>query len=205
MVLGKDPTIAPAGPRQRRHEETRREILDAAWRLAEASGIAGLSFREVARAVGMQAPSLYTYFDSKDDLFDAMFTEGYLQLGEVVTDWVADTEGEEHADALGTVIGYWIRFCQASLARYQLMFTRALPSWQPSEVAYAVSVREYERMTESLVRIGVSTAEDLDLFTALASGLAAQQIANDPLGDRWARLAPTGARMLLDDIQRRRE
>ena len=197
-------TTPTAGPRQRRHEQTRREILDAAWRLAEVGGIAGLSFREVARAVGMRAPSLYTYFDSKDALFDAMFAEGYLQLGEAVTDWVTDTEGEEPADALGTVIGHWIRFCQASLARYQLMFTRALPSWQPSEAAYAVSVREYERMTESLIGLGVATAEDLDLFTALASGLAAQQIANDPTGDRWVRLAPTAARMLLEDIDRRR-
>ncbi len=112
----------------------------------------------------MQAPSLYTYFESKDALFDAMFTEGYLQLGEAVVDWVADDAGEEPADVLGTVIGRWIEFCQASLARYQLMFTRAIPSWQPSEEAYAVSVREYERMTESLIRLGITTAEDLDLY-----------------------------------------
>ena len=202
-VLGTTST-STVGPRQRRHEETRREILDAAWRLAEASGIAGLSFREVARAVGMRAPSLYTYFDSKDALFDAMFAEGYLQLGEAATDWVADAEDAEPADALGTVIGHWIRFCQTSLARYQLMFTRAIPGWQPTEAAYAVSRQEYERMAEALVGLGITSVEDLDLYTALASGLAAQQIANDPTGDRWVRLAPAAARMLLDDIRRRK-
>jgi AcrR family transcriptional regulator len=191
--------------RQRRHAQTRREILDAAWQIAEQNGIAGLSFREVARAVGMQAPSLYTYFDSKDALFDAMFAEGYNQLGGAVSGWSDEVAADEPVDALGTVLGNWIHFCQASLARYQLMFTKALPGWMPSEAAYAVSVDEYERMRVALGNIGITTTNDLDLYTAVASGLAAQQMANDPTGDRWVRLAPTAARMFLDDMARRNQ
>jgi AcrR family transcriptional regulator len=198
-----DKPINPTTIRERRRHETGREILDAAWRLAEEAGIAGLSFREVARAVGMQAPSLYTYFDSKDALFDAMFAEGYRQLGEAVNEWIQQVEGLEPVDALGTVIGLWIRFCQESVARYQLMFTRALPGWSPSDAAYAVSLQEYERMAAELQPLGISNPDDLDLYTAVASGLAAQQMANDPTGDRWVRLAPAAARMLLDDITRR--
>lgn len=200
-VLG-DATQPPS-IRERRRRETEREILDAAWRLAEQSGIAGLSFREVARAVGMQAPSLYTYFDSKDALHDAMFAEGYRRLGEAVTGWIALLEGLDPAEALGTVIGLWIRFCQESIARYQIMFTRAIPGWTPSPEAYAISQREYARMAAELEAFGISERDDLDLYTAVAGGLAAQQIANDPDGDRWVRLAPTAARMLLDDITRR--
>lgn len=191
--------------RERRRRDTGRDILDAAWRLAEETGIAGLSFREVARAVGMQAPSLYTYFDSKDALHDAMFAEGYRQLGETVTGWTAQVDGLDPADALGTVIGLWIEFCQASIARYQIMFTRAIPGWRPSDDAYAVSQQVYEQMTVELESLGISDPEDVDLYTAVASGLAAQQIANDPQGDRWVRLAPTAARMLLHDIQMRNQ
>jgi AcrR family transcriptional regulator len=203
-VLDSRPGTQPTA-RERRHEQTRREILDASWQLAEETGIAGLSLREVARSVGMQAPSIYTYFDSKDALFDAMFAEGYRQLGEAVTDWITAVAGEQPADALGTVIGLWIKFCQDSFARYQIMFTRAIPRWQPSADAYAISVREYERMAEELAALGIEDAEDLDLYTAVASGLAAQQMANDPFGDRWVRLAPTAARMLLHDIERKRQ
>lgn len=199
-----DTTDTATTLRERRRRETEREILDAAWRLSEETGIAGLSFREVARAVGMQAPSLYTYFDSKDALHDAMFSEGYRQLGEAVTEWTAHVEGLEPVDALGEVIGLWIRFCQESVARYQIMFTRAVPGWTPAPEAYAVSQSEYARMAAELEAfVGISDPDDLDLYTAVASGLAAQQIANDPTGDRWVRLAPTAARMLLDDITRR--
>lgn len=189
--------------RERRRKETGREILDAAWELAEDTGIAGLSFREVARAVGMQAPSLYTYFDSKDALYDAMFAEGYRQLGEAIDEWDELSEDAEPADMLAAVIAQWIRFCQASIARYQIMFTRAIPGWRPSEEAYAASQDVYEQMTTGLGPLGIATTEDLDLYTAVASGLAAQQMANDPDGDRWVRLAPTAARMLLDEINRR--
>jgi AcrR family transcriptional regulator len=202
-MLG-DGTEAPRTPRERRREQTRREILDASWDLAEETGIAGLSFREVARAVGMQAPSLYTYFDSKDALFDAMFVEGYLQLGEAVSEWTTAVAGKEPTEALSTVMVLWISFCKDSLARYQIMFTRAIPGWQPSDDAYAVSMRNYEGMAEALTAFGITDSADLDLYTAVASGLAAQQIANDPTGDRWIQLAPTAAQMLLDDIERRR-
>jgi AcrR family transcriptional regulator len=65
---------------QRRHAATRQEILDAAWRLARERGLGGWSLRDVAGAVGMRAPSLYGYFASKNAVFDAMFTDGYLQL-----------------------------------------------------------------------------------------------------------------------------
>ncbi len=202
-VLDSSTETTENSPKERRRERTRQEITEAAWRLAEVNGIAGLSFREVAREVGLQAPSLYTYFDSKDALFDAMFAEGYTQLGEAVVGWVEATDGHDPVDALGEVVAAWIRFCQESPARYQLMFTRALPSWQPSPEAYAISEREYERMTESLAEVGISGADNLDLFTSLAAGLAAQQLANDPGGDRWVRLSHTVARMLIDDIKRR--
>ena len=40
-------------------------------------GLAGLSLRDLARKIGMQAPSLYSYFGSKHDIYDSMFCEGW--------------------------------------------------------------------------------------------------------------------------------
>ena len=45
-----------------------------------AEGLAGLSLRELAKRVGMQAPSLYAYFGSKAAIYDAMFVEGCEEL-----------------------------------------------------------------------------------------------------------------------------
>ena len=62
--------------RQERRDATRAEILEAAWELAREGGLAALSLRDLARRVGMQAPSLYSYFESKHAIYDAMFAQG---------------------------------------------------------------------------------------------------------------------------------
>jgi AcrR family transcriptional regulator len=46
--------------------------LEAAWQQVRAGGLASLSLRDLARSVGMQPPSLYSYFESKNAIFDAM-------------------------------------------------------------------------------------------------------------------------------------
>jgi len=68
-----------SSPRERR-ERMRREmvtaILDAAQEVMRERGVAGLSLREVARRVQLQASSLYEYFPSKAALYDALFLTG---------------------------------------------------------------------------------------------------------------------------------
>jgi len=190
--------------RAHRHETTRREILDAAWTRAEEVGIAGISLRDLAEAVGMRAPSLYTYFPGKDSIYDAMFAEGYTELTAHYDRWEEDLEGRERAAALTAAVEQFIEFCQASPARYQLMFTRAVPGWEPSPEAYAASEASYRRSAESLADLGIEGREALDLFTAITAGLAAQQMANDPGGDRWRSLAGEAVDLLLEHIDEER-
>lgn len=189
---------AQPGIRSRRHEVVKRQIVDAAWSLAEELGIAGLSLRELARRVGMQAPSLYTYFGSKDEIYDAMFHQGYAQLAEAQAEWLAHVGAFSPEEALTYSLRAWMEFCRASIARYQIMFTRAIPGWQPSAEAYAASVSQYESMAEAFASIGIDDEETLRLSMALSAGLVSQQLANDPGGDEWAALVPTAARMLLE-------
>lgn len=44
------------------------------------NGLAALSLRDLARTVGMRPPSLYSYFDSKNDIYDAMYAQGAQQF-----------------------------------------------------------------------------------------------------------------------------
>ncbi len=192
--------------RAKRTRETTREILDAAWALADRDGIAGLSLREVARKVGMRAPSLYNYFESKDALYDALFVDGNEQLMRSLDGWRADGgEGRDSIDVVAEGAQRFIRFCQESVARYQILFTRAVPGWRPSEEAYTHAITAYERTADLAASAGITSPEDLDLYMAISSGLAAQQMANDPTGDRWVSLAPRAIRMLIHDIQTREE
>src|SRR5690348_2222464 len=66
--------------RTARRDAKRAAILVEAWRLARRDGLAAISLRDLADAVGLRQPSLYVYFESKLDLYDAMFADGYRQL-----------------------------------------------------------------------------------------------------------------------------
>src|SRR4249920_2420994 len=71
--------------RAERYAATRAEILDAAWELVRADGLASLAMRELGARVGMRAQSLYAYFPSKHAIYDAMFASANRELLDRVT------------------------------------------------------------------------------------------------------------------------
>src|ERR1700678_2877305 len=73
-----------ADPRERRRQAKVSAILAEAWALAHRDGLAAISLRDLADRVDLRQPSLYAYFDSKLDLYDAMFADGNRQLLEFV-------------------------------------------------------------------------------------------------------------------------
>ena len=72
------------------------EIVAAAREQVREHGLAGLSLRDLGARVGMRAQSLYSYFASKHEIYDAMFAQGNQEFLEWMTD---DSDGGEHRDA----------------------------------------------------------------------------------------------------------
>src|SRR6266567_4726883 len=66
--------------RARRHEATKARVVEAAWELARSEGLSGIALRDLAARVDLSQSSLYSYFDSKHALYDAMFADGYRRL-----------------------------------------------------------------------------------------------------------------------------
>jgi len=181
--------------RAERREATKAEILEAAWELARDQGLAAVSLRDIARKVGMQAPSLYSYFDSKNAMYDAMYAQGAQQFVDAEP-W-DEMNGDPPHD-LGCMVHYFVRFCAADVARYQLLFQRTIPGFEPSRESFAISQESLARLSEQLKRCGITDRRAVDLFTALGTGLADQQISNDPGGDRWIRLIDDAVDMFFD-------
>jgi AcrR family transcriptional regulator len=185
----------PIGDRRSiRHEATRREILDGAWELARAHGLAGVSLRDLARRVGMQAPSLYSYFPSKAAIFDAMFAEGN---GELLERLRALPRPRDDRRLLLAGARAFVAFCVEDPVRYQLLFQRTIPDFEPSPDSYAEALAILDVAREQLGSIGITDAAALDLWTALVTGLVDQQLSNDPGGDRWTGLLPRAVDMFL--------
>jgi AcrR family transcriptional regulator len=187
--------------RGRRREAKRATILAEAWKLARRDGLAAISLRDLADRVDLRQPSLYAYFESKLDLYDAMFADGNRQLLELVAQ---HPPGDEPRQALAELVRVLVQFSTEDVVRHQLLFQRTIPGFEPSPASYELAIEFYEIGRERLAAAGVSDQGDVDLFTALVSGLAHQQVANDPGGDRWVRQAGRAVEMFLADVDRRR-
>ena len=187
--------------RESRREAAVATILEAAWELARRDGVAGLSLSEVARRVGMKPPSLYSYFDSKAALYDAMFAQGYREF--LRRDMKAVAPGATLQEGLRKGTRAFVEFAVEDPARHQLLFQRTVPGFVPSEESMAIATEAYDQMREGLASFGITDQADLALVTAVNTGLADQQISNDPGGERWLALADRAADMLAAALERR--
>ena len=194
MALGKP----PRDRRAERHEATKEEILDAAWAIARAEGLAAVSLSDIAARVGMRPPSLYTYFDSKLAIYDAMFAQGVQQFADAEP-W-DELTGDARLD-VAAMFRHFVGFCADDQARYQLLFQRTIPGFEPSPESFALSEASLGRVVTYLARYGITDPAHIDLFTALGTGLASQQLSNDPGGDRWIRLVDDAAAMYLHHVE----
>jgi AcrR family transcriptional regulator len=187
--------------RASRRRSARAAIVDAAWALVREEGLAGLSLRDLARRAGITTPTVYSYFESKHAIYDAMF-------GQAAADFAVrmaapydtdDPRAELHAGARR-----FVEFCTADVARYQLLFQHTIPGFAPSPESYAPAVRALDDTRALLARNGFTDPRQLDMWTALLNGLVDQQISNDPGGDRWIRLIDDVVTMFADHCRSQR-
>ena len=172
--------------RANRHRATREQILDSAWALARERGLTGWSLRDLGDSVGMKAPSLYAYFSSKGEIYDAMFEVGYRDL--LVSATAISTLEVAPVQKLRMHAHNFFDFAVADSARMQLMFQRVIPGFTPSAAAYAVSEDAFRVGASVVAEAGADDPATLDVWTAMLIGLANQQVSNDPGGERWKRL-----------------
>jgi AcrR family transcriptional regulator len=172
--------------RDRNREEMKAAILDAARGVMREEGVAALNLQEVARRVGIRAPSLYEYFPGKAAIYDALFRMG-VRLSAERSERLAQTYPSLWERARASLENY-MTFAQDYPELYQLVFERPVPGFVPSEesmnesrqlLGRADQIVEQGLEQRSLVP-GLSPVQARDLFIAMTHGLTALHMANEP-------------------------
>lgn len=198
--------------REQVREETIEKILSIAREEMQAEGVAALSLGTIARRLGMRTPSLYTYFDSKHAIYDALFRRGFLEFGRRMDE--RPYQDGTLRQNLESVMTTYMRFAQENQDLYQLMFQRPVPGFVPSEESMAVSLGQLDaakaQFSQLLERedmtLNIPFEEARDLVIAFEHGLTELHLANNPelpVGEgRFGQLIPQAVQILLDAWQK---
>jgi len=173
--------------RDRNREEMKAAILDAARAVMREEGVAALNLQEVARRVGVRAPSLYEYFPGKAAIYDALFRMGvrlFAERSELLAQTYPSLWEYVHAS-----LEHYMTFAQDYPELYQLVFERPVPGFIPSEESMNASRQLLMERADQIVEQGLeqgslvpglSPGETRDLFLAMTHGLTALHLANEP-------------------------
>jgi AcrR family transcriptional regulator len=178
--------------RHARHQATKREILDAARAMMGLEGLNGWSMRALARSVDMEPQSLYTYFSSKHAVYDHLFADGNRLLLTRIEQVDPDRGRSQVLNDLALV---FLDFATEDPARYELLFLRTIPEFEPTPESYEVAVAVFATGRSLLQGVGLESDRQFDLWTALVAGVVSQQLANDPGGRRFVQLVDDAVAM----------
>jgi AcrR family transcriptional regulator len=117
------PVKIPAA-RNYHHGDLRAALVESGMALLEQHGAQEPGLREVARAAGVSATSVYRHFPDKDALMRAIAARGFAMMGEMQEAAALAHAGRPAFAAIG---GAYVRFALKHPAVFRLMFSRAPP------------------------------------------------------------------------------
>lgn len=200
------PILSPAERRERNRRETVDAILAVSRDIMRERGVAALNLQEVARRVGMSAPSLYNYFPNMMAIYQEVFARGmrrYRQGAERLAEELGPT-----AEAYGAILRYYMEFAEENPELFHLLFERPVPGFVPSEagleeigrlIEFSSSLME-EQQAAGVIHPSIPMEHARDLLVATMHGLTSLKMANEPeapVGEgRFGSLIPLAARAL---------
>lgn len=187
MATGISQATEPPPNRQAaRRRATVEEALDHAQVLLTEHGVAAVTVSEIARRMGMRAPSLYKYFPSLHAIYDALFARGNAQVAAYLEAAVRDTE--PGLDRLLVGSRAMTRWCTVESGLAALLYWRPVPGFEPSPESFEPSQALWQRFREDLATAvhnreltrGADSDEALRLLTIVIAGISSQHMANEP-------------------------
>ncbi|MBV8186046.1 MAG: helix-turn-helix transcriptional regulator, partial [Alphaproteobacteria bacterium] len=119
------------------HGDLRAALLAAAARLLEKEGAEAVSFRAIAREVGVSQTAPYNHFESKEHLLATVAEDGFRSFVVLQRAAARTRSPRRRLQALGRA---YVAFASAHPQLYRLMFGVGLADWKryPSLVEAAL-------------------------------------------------------------------
>ncbi len=121
---------------EKKKDDLKEKIVDEAFRVIEDKGVDQLSFREIARRLGVSHQAPYKHFSSRDHILAAVISRCFQSFAEYLKSRPSSADPFEDLGHMGLA---YLEFAKAHPLRYRLMFNTRLPdvSEHPEMLAQA--------------------------------------------------------------------
>jgi len=136
-------------------EEAKANILAAASELFLEGGVKSLSVRAIATRAGISTIGIYSHFQGKHGILDALYIEGFELVTQSMT--LAET-GLSPRDAIMRASGQYLDMAEGHAAHYRLIFGERDASFVPSPEAEIVGATAFTTMARHVAALLPATA-----------------------------------------------
>ena len=130
-------------------------ILNAASTLFLKGGVAALSVRAIAEAAGVSTIGIYSHFQGKQGILDALYIEGFAQVSAAMD---VPTAGVKPQAAVLQACENYLTSAEAFQAHYRLIFGQADDAYQPSPEALEAGIGAFIGLTKLVAKLLPPTA-----------------------------------------------
>lgn len=142
--------------------ESRDQILSAASKLFLEGGIHALSVRAIAKGAGMSTIGIYSHFNGKQGILDALYIDGFSKVTELMK---TVKEATPKASVL-EMCRQILVFSEDFAAHYKLIFGANMTEYSPSEEAFEAATQGFitlTKVTSSLLHKDANLREKQEL------------------------------------------
>jgi AcrR family transcriptional regulator len=125
--------------------DTKTKILDAASDLFLEGGIQALSVRAISKQAGLSTIGIYSHFQGKQGILDALYIEGFQMVADAMD--VFDLE-QDPRKAVILATNRYLEIADLHEAHYRLIFGESNSGYSPSEEAQLVGAKAFARLTK---------------------------------------------------------
>ena len=157
-------------PKTSRGRKTRRKILDAAEAEFGEKGFHAGSISGITQRAGVALGTFYTYFESKEEIFQALVAYMSRRIREWIGERVVDASDRLTAERLG--IEAYIEFARQHKGIYRIISEAEFVATDAYREHYEGFARAYRRNLEKAARNGELRPGDYEAWAWAIMGIA---------------------------------
>lgn len=138
-------------------KDTKTKILEAASNLFLAGGAAALSVRAIAKSAGVSTIGIYSHFQGKQGILDALYIQGFQLVEQAMSNGIAPCTNDSNDQVMLAARNY-LELAETHEAHYKLIFGEVNGSYSPSREAKQASIEAFKVLTAVVASLLPTTA-----------------------------------------------